>query len=358
MRDEASKTLPDLLLEEALSDLDLLKRNLATMSSRSGRTLTEIINTPVDAEGRTLLFIAARDNHPETVAYWLEAGADPNQAKKSGATPLLVAAENGYLPVVDCLLKAGANPNQARTDDGATPLYMTAIREHLACVGRLLKTGAGINKPLPNLPEGFDYTDCILIGSKMRDGTPVTNSTHPGAITTVEAYHAHVCGMKEEPVPYLLTHAIQLLKLYGKRDADKQKELLLHLQRRFQSIPVENPKFPLEELRRLNRHINRMSQEPSRKEDHRELQLCITPLIRVLRARSLCLAIFINLTLRGENIPFAVEGEEPSESKVPGDVLGKLGGMETALEANLTFWNNNKKDVGGSLWSRLRGLTV
>mmetsp|Transcript_77203 Transcript_77203/g.154756 ORF Transcript_77203/g.154756 Transcript_77203/m.154756 type:complete len:264 (-) Transcript_77203:148-939(-) len=102
------------------------------------------VNTS-DQDGRTLLFVVARENELNLVTTLLNHGANVNQARTDdGNTPLIIAAQHCHLPVVQLLLDRGANVNQARTDDGATPLFTAAYKDHLPVVQLLLDRGADV----------------------------------------------------------------------------------------------------------------------------------------------------------------------------------------------------------------------
>ncbi len=139
------------------------------------------VNDPVNAEGRTQLFIAARDGNDKEVERLIVAGADVNKAKtetgeialmaasfsgyltiveqliaagsdinksriRDGVTALFLASQEGKTPIVNRLIAAGADINKARTDNGMTPLYIAAQNGHLRIVEQLIAAGADVNK--------------------------------------------------------------------------------------------------------------------------------------------------------------------------------------------------------------------
>jgi ankyrin repeat protein len=71
----------------------------------------------MDQQGRSFLFVAAREGGRSLASTLMNRGAAVNQATTDiGATPLIVAAQNGHLPVVELLLDRGADVNQETID--------------------------------------------------------------------------------------------------------------------------------------------------------------------------------------------------------------------------------------------------
>jgi ankyrin repeat protein len=64
-----------------------------------------------DANGNTLLMLAAYHGHPDTVRVLAERGADVDARNDRGQTPLAAAVFKGYAEVVRVLLAAGADPD-------------------------------------------------------------------------------------------------------------------------------------------------------------------------------------------------------------------------------------------------------
>mmetsp|Transcript_149 Transcript_149/g.187 ORF Transcript_149/g.187 Transcript_149/m.187 type:complete len:702 (+) Transcript_149:221-2326(+) len=99
----------------------------------------------VDEDGRTQLYIAARDGREGTVAELLSIGADINQGRNNGMTPIFAAAGMGHEAIVALLLSHGADVNQAANDD-TTPIYLASQEGHEDTVTFLHSHGANVNK--------------------------------------------------------------------------------------------------------------------------------------------------------------------------------------------------------------------
>lgn len=81
------------------------------------------------SDGETLLILATRHGHPETVRLLLAQGARADQPDSHQRTPLMEAAMANRTDLLDSLLTAGADP--ALTDsDGHTALDLA--RKHQA----------------------------------------------------------------------------------------------------------------------------------------------------------------------------------------------------------------------------------
>ena len=81
---------------------------------------------PVDltnANGDTLLLLAAYNEHPDLVRALLERGADPNPVNGRGQTALVAAVFRQNLAIVEALLGAGADPALGSPDARATAAY-------------------------------------------------------------------------------------------------------------------------------------------------------------------------------------------------------------------------------------------
>lgn len=81
------------------------------------------------SDGETLLILATRHGHPETVRLLLAQGARPDQADHQQITPLMEAAITNRTDLLDLLLAAGADPGLTDVD-GHTALDLA--RKHQA----------------------------------------------------------------------------------------------------------------------------------------------------------------------------------------------------------------------------------
>jgi ankyrin repeat protein len=99
-----------------------------------------------DAEGNTVLMIAARAGYLETVQALVSRKADVNRRSPHGDTALMLASLKGHLPVVRFLVDAGARVRQ----EGWTPLHYAAFEGRAETVKYLLGKGADKDALGPN----------------------------------------------------------------------------------------------------------------------------------------------------------------------------------------------------------------
>ena len=78
------------------------------------------------AEGRTALYLAAREGHYGVTQTLLDERANPNSRDKHDETPLMAAAENKKADIVELLLKFDADVN-LRTVGGKRALHGAAV---------------------------------------------------------------------------------------------------------------------------------------------------------------------------------------------------------------------------------------
>lgn len=100
----------------------------------------------VDEQGNTLLMLAAREGHADTVAALLKYRPRLAQRNAAGDSALMFAALKGHGGIARQLLDAGAPVNH----DGWTPLMYAAFEGHLEIVEQLLARGAEVNALGPN----------------------------------------------------------------------------------------------------------------------------------------------------------------------------------------------------------------
>lgn len=160
---------------------DLVLQAIAAAANGQLARLHNLIGRGVDvnstdAEGRSLLYIAAEYNHQEIVKYLLTAGANPQQVSKQDITPIQIALNNnakevaiaimrhlakqgemvsdGWLAMhyaayagvnsaIDYLIKLG-NPINV-TVGGVSPLYLAASQGHTPAVQKLLMHHAAVD---------------------------------------------------------------------------------------------------------------------------------------------------------------------------------------------------------------------
>jgi len=119
------------------------------------QSLIERGNSPdtSDAEGSTLLMLAARGGHAPVVSYLISRKATVNARNKFGDTALMAAALTGQIEAAKVLIANGAEINGS----GWTPLHYAAFQGRAAMVKFLLEAGADKNAVAPN-----EYTHLML----------------------------------------------------------------------------------------------------------------------------------------------------------------------------------------------------
>ena len=124
--------------------VDVVRQLLVHVSPNQGMTLAR-------ACGSTPLMAAAKKGHvPVALALLADPRVEPNQAKADGATALFMAAQCGHEPFVMTLLAdQRVNPNQANIE-GVTPLFIAAQNGHLTVISALLGAGADFNQAKAN----------------------------------------------------------------------------------------------------------------------------------------------------------------------------------------------------------------
>ncbi|MFT3758035.1 ankyrin repeat domain-containing protein [Thauera sp.] len=125
-------------------------RNAAVMGDTKG--LARLIDggidpNSIDANGNTLLILAAREGQAATVEALLQRGVPIDQQNPSGDSALMLAVLGGYDDVVRVLLKAGAKVNHP----GWAPLHYVAFEGREGMLDALFAAGADVNAKAPNL---------------------------------------------------------------------------------------------------------------------------------------------------------------------------------------------------------------
>ncbi len=99
-----------------------------------------------DAEGSTLLSLAARSGHTPIITYLISRKASVNSRNKYGDTALMAASLKGHFDAARVLLANGAEANAS----GWTPLHYAAFEGRTEIVRLLLDKGADKNAIAPN----------------------------------------------------------------------------------------------------------------------------------------------------------------------------------------------------------------
>ena len=98
-----------------------------------------------NAEGHTLLFVAAEEGNKALARILLDAGANVNTRDRNGLAPLDVAVLNGRdLEFLELLFNRGAQVN-GKTTRGETPLHQAARGGHKDAAELLFVKGADVN---------------------------------------------------------------------------------------------------------------------------------------------------------------------------------------------------------------------
>jgi len=146
-----SAVLVALTLVSGVARADSYEDSLSSARLGDARQLAQLMNrgvdpNTVDAQGNTLLILAAREGHRDAVATLLKYRPKLAHRNSAGDTALMLAVLKGHADVVDLLLDAGAPVNH----DGWTPLMYAAFEGRADLADRLLQRGADVNALAPN----------------------------------------------------------------------------------------------------------------------------------------------------------------------------------------------------------------
>jgi uncharacterized protein len=106
-----------------------------------------------DADGNSLLMLAARSGHVQIVSYLVSRKAAVNGRNKYGDTALMAASLKGHVEVAKALIANGAEVNS----NGWSALHYAAFEGRPALIRLLLDSGADKNAVAPN-----EYTPLML----------------------------------------------------------------------------------------------------------------------------------------------------------------------------------------------------
>ena len=106
-----------------------------------------------DADGNTILMMAARQGYTELASLLLSRKASLSRQSRSGDTALMMASLGGHLPVVKVLVQAGAPLGGAQWQ----PIHYAAFGGSAETLRFLLERGADKNARAPN-----SYTPLML----------------------------------------------------------------------------------------------------------------------------------------------------------------------------------------------------
>ena len=131
-----------------------------------------------DGKGKSLLYIACRNGHRDTVELLLDCGADPNLASCDNRTPLIIACHYGHLEIVNLLISKGKVDINRVDYKGKTPLLFHACcMGHDNIVSTLLQYGAN--------------PSATTISEK---ATPLMASSEQGHINVIKLLLSSLCN--------------------------------------------------------------------------------------------------------------------------------------------------------------------
>lgn len=124
---------------------------LSSASLGDSRQLAGLLNrgidpNTVDAQGNSLLILAAREGQLDTVETLLKYRPRIDYRNQAGDSALMLAVLRGHDDVARALLKAGAAVNH----EGWAPLHYAAFEGREGVLDALFAAGADVNAPAPN----------------------------------------------------------------------------------------------------------------------------------------------------------------------------------------------------------------
>lgn len=137
MTNNAGKT--PLALAAEYAQIDVLWLLFELENKDGGADLEQL-----DANGDSLLAVAAAHAQTEVINALLSMGANLNSVNVKGRSPLALAAQQGYAYAVEMLIEAGSNV-EAEDNDGYTPIALAAMEGCVDAVQTLLDASAKTN---------------------------------------------------------------------------------------------------------------------------------------------------------------------------------------------------------------------
>lgn len=184
--------------------------------------LVDVNYTDAESNYETALYIAAKLNYDDLVAFLLDNGADTELSERVfGWTPIFIAGAEGFASVVKRLIRSGAN--YSFTDDsGWLPMEHASLRGHLHI--------ADLLKPTDALLLLFD------IENPDKNTPRVSTRTSESALRSVDKlpknHNIEVYRLIEEERPFSRLHSpvrrkMNPIKLFGHRYLNADELLVL-----------------------------------------------------------------------------------------------------------------------------------
>jgi len=123
--------------------------NALGCKSKEEKAQGKLSDMGIKYDEKSFLYTAKEDK-PEAVNLFLEAGISPDTADKLGYTALMHAANRGNTEIVRALIKSGANVNAKTKFQERTPLMFASLYGYTEIVNLLLEAGADVNVKSPD----------------------------------------------------------------------------------------------------------------------------------------------------------------------------------------------------------------